>query len=279
MSESPIFEAARQGDAAAVRACLAAGADPAAPNRHGFTALQTAAMGANTAPLERNLAVLRLLLDAGSPLEYRGHDGRTALYLAAEFAPTTDAVQLLLDAGANADICDRHGNHVTVNAMMEDVAELLSRASGKPIPEPPPPEPEPVKMTPAQWRAARLRIEAVFQALGRAGVVALHDAGYTQADGFADASEAFHDGGGEAAGLHGICFYTRQDLNAAKRSSRLSLAFWGAPQGADADMLRVGRLVVGAFRAAGFALQWNEMAAQRPALDLRDGEPGPEPPG
>jgi hypothetical protein len=66
-----------------------------------------------------------------------------------------------------------------------------------------------------------------------------------------------------------VCFYTRQDLNAAKRSSRLSLAFWGAPEGADADMLRAGRRIVDAFRDAGFEVQWNESASLRPALDLR----------
>lgn len=269
MDPTGIFDAAYRGDADTTRACLQGGADPAALSEHGFTALQHAAMGANSTPVERNLAVLRLLLDAASPLEYAGADGRTALYLAAEFAPTTDAVQLLLDAGAKADISDRHGNHIMVNAMMEDVVELLSRVTGKPIPEPPPPEAEPVKMTPAQWRAARLRIDAVFATLGRAGVVSLHDAGYTQSDGFSDASEAFHDGGGEAAGLHGICFYTRQDLNAAKRSSRLSLAFWGAPEGADADMLRVGDLIVETFRDAGFQVQWNQTASRRPELDLR----------
>lgn len=264
-----IFAAARAGDIETVRARIEAGADPTALSAYGFTALQTAAMGANTTPVERNLAVLRLLLEAGSPLEYAGKSGRTALYLAAEFAPTTDAVQLLIDAGAQADISDGHGNHIMVNAMMDEVVELLSRVTGKPIPEPPPPEPEPVKMTPAQWRAAKRRIDAVFATLGQAGVVALHDAGYTQSDGFADASEAFLDRGGEAAGLHGVCFYTRQDLNAAKRSSRLSLAFWGAPEGADADMLRIGRLIVEAFREAGFELQWNETAARRPELDLR----------
>lgn len=269
MSDNNIFEAARQGDIETTRACIEAGADLTGLNEYGFTALQMAAMGSNTTPVARNLAVVRLLLAAGSPLEYAGSDGRTALYLAAEFAPTTDAVQLLLDAGANADISDRHGNHILVNAMMEEVVELLSRVTGKPIPEPPPPEPEPVKMSQAQWRAAKLRIDAVFATLGEAGVIALHDAGYTQSDGFSDASEAFVDGGGEAAGLHGVCFYTRQDLNAAKRSSRLSLAFWGAPEGADADMLRVGGLIVDAFRQAGFQVQWNETASLRPALDLR----------
>jgi hypothetical protein len=270
MDPKKIFEAAREADVQTVRACIEAGADMAAVNKQGFTALQCAAMGSNQTEVEPNLAVLRLLLEAGSPLEYTGTDGRTALYLAAEFAPTTDAVQLLLDAGANADVSDSHGNHVTVNAMMEEVVELLARVTGKPIPEPPPPEPDPVKMTTAQWRAAKARIDEVFDALTKAGLVALQDAGQTQSDGFSDCAEAFHERDGKAAGVRGFCFYTRQDLNRAKSTSQLSLAFWGAPKGADADMQRVGELIVEHFRKAGFEVRWNGATSMRPEVDLRE---------
>ena len=269
MNPKKIFDAAREADVKTVRACIEAGADMNAVNKQGFTALQCAAMGSNETETEPNLAVLRLLLEAGSPLEYTGTDGRTALYLAAEFAPTVDAVQLLLDAGAKADISDSHGNHITENAMMEEVVELLAGVTGKPIPEPPPPEPDPVKMTTAQWRAAKARIDEVFDALTKAGLVALQDAGQTQSDGFSDCSQAFRERGGKKAGLHGFCFYTRQDLNRAKSSSQLSLAFWGAPKGADADMQRVGELVVDHFRKAGFEVRWSGAASMRPEVDLR----------
>ena len=103
MKPSKIFDAARSGDVKGVQACLDAGADPAAVDAYGFTALQQAAMGANDTEIPDNLQVLKLLIDAGSPLEFQ-REGRTALYLAAEFAPSTDAVQLLIDAGARADI-------------------------------------------------------------------------------------------------------------------------------------------------------------------------------
>jgi len=277
MDPKKIFDAARKADVKTTRACIEAGADLAAVNKQGFTALQCAAMGSNETEVELNLAVLRLLLEAGSPLEYTGTDGRTALYLAAEFAPTTDAVQLLIDAGAKADISDSHGNHITVNAMMEEVVELLARVTGQPVPEPPPPEPEPVKMTTAQWRAAKARIDAVFGALAKAGLVTLQDAGQTQSDGFSDCVEEFHERGGEAAGVHGFCFYTRQDLNRAKSTSRLSLAFWGAPEGADADMLRVGELIVDHFRKAGFEVRWNGAVSMRPEIDLRQASSQAEP--
>lgn len=266
MKPSDIFDAARSGDVERVRACLAAGADPAAVNDYGFTALQSAAMGANSTDVAQNLAVLKLLIEAGSPLEF-AREGRTALYLAAEFAPSTDAVQLLIDAGAQADIHDAHGNHITVNAMMPEVQELLSALTGVALVEPEP-EPEPIKLSAAQWRAAQAKLDALFASLTDAGLVALQDAGMTQSDGFSDCSEVFHERGGAAAGLHGFCFYTRQDRNRAKREGRLDLAFWGAPEGADADMLRVGELIVRTAESAGFSVTWNGNAGRRPTLLL-----------
>ena len=262
------FQAARVADVATVRALLDAGADPAATCPRGLTALQYAAFGANQAPPAANLAVLRLLLEAGSPLEYAEPGGRTALYFAAEFAPSPEPVRLLLDTGADPDVRDRHGHHVVANAMMPEVQRLLSSLTGVPVPAAEP-APVAVKMRPAQWRAAAARVRGVFEGLWQDGIVALEDAGYTQSDGFADCSEAFHAHGGEAAGLHGFCFYTRQDLQAAKRTSRLSLAFWGAPAGADADMLRVGRRVVERCREAGLQVEWDGSAGRRPELDLR----------
>ncbi|NMK49366.1 ankyrin repeat domain-containing protein [Achromobacter sp. Bel] len=266
MKLSKIFDAARSGDVKTVQACLEAGADPAAVDAHGFTALQQAAMGANDTEIAPNLAVLKALIDAGSPLEFQ-REGRTALYLAAEFAPSTEAVQMLIDAGARADIRDAHGNHITVNAMMPEVQELLSELTGVALEEPEP-EPEPVKLSAAQWREAQGRLDALFEVLTQAGLVALQDAGTTQSDGFADCTEIFHERGGAAAGLHGFCFYTRQDRNRAKKEGRLDLAFWGAPEGADADMLRVGGLIVRAAEAAGLPVAWNGSAARRPTLTL-----------
>lgn len=270
MDVRKIFSAVDKGDVKAVRACIDADADMAALSKQGFTALQLAAISTNTLPLDTSLAMLRMLIDAGSPLELASADGRTALYLAAEFSEAVEPVQMLLDAGAKADICDSHGNHITENAGAEDVAELLAQVTGKPVPEPEAPEPEPEKMDAKQWRDAKARIDTVFEALTKAGLVTLHDAGQTQSDGFSDSSEAFRERGGAKAGLHGFCFYTRQDLNRAKRTSQLPLAFWGAPKGEGPDMKRVGTLVVEQFRDAGFVVRWNGSGAMRPEVDLRE---------
>ena len=270
MNRTQIFDAARNGDLETTRACLDAGADPAALSAYGFTALHCAAMGTNTADLNQILSVLRLLIDAGSPLECLGGGGRTPLYLAAEFSPSIEPVQLLLDAGANPNTRDEYGNHIVTNAMTPEVQELLSRVTGEPVPEPPPAEPKPTKMTARQWREAKRQIDSVFDYLSEAGLVALQDAGYTQEDGFSDCAQVFHDGGGEEAGLHGFCFYTRQDLDRAKRTSQLTLAFWGAPEGQPKDMERVGNLIVDAFRANGFSVDWDGSGDMRPTVYLQE---------
>jgi bifunctional non-homologous end joining protein LigD len=127
-----------------------------------------------------------------------------------------------------------------------------------------------VKLQAAEWRAAKLHIDRVFDALSRSGVVALQDAGTTQEDGFSDCAEEFRARGGIGAGLHGFCYYTRQDLNRAKRSSQLPLAFWAAPDGAPEAMERVGQLVVDAFRKAGFIVDWNGSPSLRPTVYLQN---------
>ena len=269
-SATDLFQAARAGDVAAVRDYLAAGASVAAETAQGFTALECAAMGSGQTALADSLAILRLLVDAGSPLEHRGLGGRTVLYLAAEFAHGVEPVQLLAEAGAAVDICDSHGNHVIVNAMMPAVKAFISAATGRPVPAPPPPQPKPVKLSAADWRAARQRLDPVFATLAAAGLVALQDASTTQSDGFADCTETWHRRGAAAAGLHGFCFYTRQDLTRAKRTSALTLAFWGAPEGAEPDMQRVGKQVVEAFERAGYSVAWNGSGAHRPTVYLQD---------
>ena len=263
-----IFAAARTANLVATRAFLDAGAEPAAVNDHGFTALECAAMGTNGTPTEQHLAVLRLLIEAGSPLEHQGGGGRTALYVAAEFSRGVEAVQLLLDAGAQADIRDGHGNHIVENAMMPAVKALLSQITGHLIPQKEA-APEPRKMSVLEWRAARKKIDAAFDKLESVGIVALHDVGRTQEDGFADASALFRERGGSEAGLSGMCFYTRQDLDRAKRSSDLALAFWGGPGGEAASTKRVGQQIAEAFGSVGLPVKWNGSERVRPTVDLR----------
>jgi hypothetical protein len=250
---STLFDAARDGDAQAVRAHLGAGADVAAADAQGFTALHRAVMGAGSPE------VLRLLLAAGAPVEQHGPGGRTALYLAAEFATTTDAVQVLLDGGADPDVSDEHGNHVVDNAGAPEVQQLLSGLTGQPVPAEPASAPEPVKLGNGRWKAARTQIDVVFQSLAEAGIVA-------RAGDFAECAAAYRDRGGGV----GLCYYTEQDVKRAKRTSRLPLGVWGAPDGDQDATTRTATLVVEHFRQHGFAVEWDGSGASRPVLDLRD---------
>ncbi len=269
---SQIFDAARNGDLETTRACLEAGARLATKNEFGFTALHCAAMGANTADLSQILSVMRLLIDAGSPLESLGGGGRTPLYLAAEFSPSVEPIQLLLDAGANPDTRDDHGIHIVANGMTPEAQELLSRVTGEPVPERPPPKPQPIKMTNKLWHSTKRRISSILDQLSEVGLVTLQDAGYTQEDGLTDCAADFRDRGGTDAGLQGICFYTRQDSERAKQTSQLTLAFWGAPAGQPKDMERVGWLIVNAFQENGFTVDWDGSGGTRPTVYLQQPE-------
>jgi len=71
-----------------VKAFLEQGADLFARNEYGFTALPCAAMGCNTTDEQTAVAIIELLLKAGSPVEAAGRQAGPALYLAAEFSPT-----------------------------------------------------------------------------------------------------------------------------------------------------------------------------------------------
>ncbi|MEL5957975.1 ankyrin repeat domain-containing protein [Streptomyces sp. CLV115] len=263
-----VFEAAHNGDLEAVRAALDAGSDAAAVDEQGWSPLHRAAMGAEADPV-RAAAVIGALLDAGAPVGHPGGDGRTALYLAAEFSQSPEAVELLIARGADPDITDGHGNHITVNAWVPEVAALLAAAAGiePPAPDEEAPAPE-RRLSRAQWREARKRVGKVLDGLDAAGFVALAGAGTTQSDGFDDCSEAAEGRDSGPDGLVGFCYYTGQDAERARATGRLFLAFWGAPDGSARRTEQAGELVVRAFREAGFRVDWNGAGDSRPSVDL-----------
>jgi hypothetical protein len=270
-----LCEAARARNLVEVSRLLAAGADVHATNGYGFTALESAAMGTSTRDTQDILAVMRLLVSAGSPLEHRSNDGRTALYLAAEFSWTTEPVALLLDAGANGDVTSGHGVHVLVNAMTEDVKKLLAARTGRPLPPARIVERAGKKPTADAWRDAENRVGAVFDALSSSGLVVARRVGFTQEDGFAACEEIWHRRGGAKAGLVGFCFYTEQDDARAKSTGILPIAFWGAPEGADADMIAVGKRIVDALRGAGLDVEWDGTAKRRPSVYIASADDDP----
>jgi len=268
-TETPadLFAAAWAADAQTTAALLAAGADVHAVDAFGFTALERAASSLDCAPMESALATLRLLIDAGSSLEHIGAGGRTALYLAAEFSPAgPEAVQLLIDAGAQPDMYDAHGNHIVENAWSPQVKALLSALTGHALPKVIVRKPD-RKMSAAAWKLARARIDAAFAVLEAAGIVATAGCGDTPDDAADDTNELFWQRGGTDAGLKGFCFYSGDDMKRARRTSDLSIGFWGPPD--SAAMEQIGQAIVDAFASVGLPAEWDGTERMRPCIDLR----------
>jgi len=262
-----LFAAAWAADTQATAAFLAAGADVHAVDAFGFPALERAASSQDRAPMEHTLATLRLLVDAGSPLEHVGAGGRTALFLAAEFSPDgLEAVQLLVDAGAQPDVRDAHGNHIVENAWSPQVKSLLSALTGHVVPPVVVRKPD-RKMSAAAWKLAQAKIEAAFAILESAGIVTTRGCGDTRDDAADDTNELFWRRGGTEAGRKGFCFYSGDDMKRAKRTSDLSIGFWGPPD--SAAMERIGQAIVDAFASVGLPAEWDGTERMRPSIDLR----------
>ncbi|MBB6273909.1 bifunctional non-homologous end joining protein LigD [Pedobacter cryoconitis] len=266
MANKDIFEAANEGNIPLLKEILLTKPDLSAFNVYGFTALHCAAMGSNLVEENIILEVLKLLVDAASPLEILSSDGRTPLYLCAEFSSSIKPVQFLIEAGANPDIYV-NDHHIVHNAFLPEVKELLAELTGVAVPAEPEPGPQSLKMNAAAWKKAKLALDVVFNELKNTGLIALQDAGATQSDGFEDCAEEFHKHKDQQS-IVGFCFYTRQDINRAKRTSELPLAVWGAPEGKAKDTERVAGIVVEAFKKAGVHTGWNGSGSMRPSIYL-----------
>lgn len=116
-NELPIHDAARNGDAAAIRRELAA--DPAlrdAPTAAGSTPLHLAAMNGDPGPL-------KVLLAAGARVDARDREGATPLHMAA-YASRTENGRLLLAAGADPKLKTDLGRDVLSMARKVRADEL-----------------------------------------------------------------------------------------------------------------------------------------------------------
>ncbi len=98
------------------------------------------------------------------------------------------------------------------------------------------------------------RLNAVFTALDKRGVLCLHNAGYTMSDGHNDASEALSKQPKDR--YSGYCFYHGQDMERAIDEQGLMLAF-DHVEGDVPDKVKVGMAVKEELERAGFDLEWN----------------------
>jgi hypothetical protein len=100
------------------------------------------------------------------------------------------------------------------------------------------------------------RLDRVFQALEKRGVVTDDDAGFTQSDGFESVSELYEDEGGKKSAFVGYCFCTWQDRDAAIEGGGLMLAYGHFTDHAKKGV-EIGQIVREECARAGFKVEWN----------------------
>ena len=107
------------------------------------------------------------------------------------------------------------------------------------------------------------KLEHVFNKLKEQGIIALHNTGYTQSDGYDDFREKL-ESLADPQHVVGYCFYHAQDLERAVRGEGLNLAF-GPPDSRDENTKgpAVGRTIVDELQGAGFEVDWDGTFATR----------------
>ncbi len=111
------------------------------------------------------------------------------------------------------------------------------------------------KKTEATWpeKTDFDRLDAVFQALDKSGILALHNAGNTQSDARSDAGEAWYARGGPKSGIRGFVFYHGQDLERVIDDGQLYLGY-GVVEGSKAQAVAVAQEASKALAEAGFTV-------------------------
>ncbi len=114
------------------------------------------------------------------------------------------------------------------------------------------------------------RLDAAFEALNVAGIIALQNTGYEMSDGLTEVAEALH-ARGSREGVQGYCFYHGQDLERAVAGEGLMLAF-GSLDDDRTHKLEVGQRIREVLERSGFTVQWNgdtETRLKLPGLDWK----------
>jgi hypothetical protein len=97
------------------------------------------------------------------------------------------------------------------------------------------------------------RLDTVFQALDKSGILALHNAGNTQSDARSDAGQAWHERGGPMSGIRGFIFYHGQDLERVIKDGELYIGY-GVVEGTKEQAVEIAREAGDALAKAGFSV-------------------------
>jgi hypothetical protein len=107
------------------------------------------------------------------------------------------------------------------------------------------------------------RLDAVFEALNKQGIVSLQNAGYTQSDGYSDCVEVYHERL-KREPITGHCFYQGQDLERAVHGQGLCLAFGPMnPEEEETKGPEIGRIIAAELKRAGFTVEWDGTFSKR----------------
>lgn len=106
------------------------------------------------------------------------------------------------------------------------------------------------------------RLDAVFQALDKSGILALHNAGNTQSDARSDAGQAWHDRGGPKSDIRGFIFYHGQDVERVIGDGQLYIGY-GVVTGTKEQAVEIARESSDALSKAGFAVTAPSNADER----------------
>jgi hypothetical protein len=107
------------------------------------------------------------------------------------------------------------------------------------------------------------RLDRAFEAITQRRIIALHNAGYTQDEGYEEVQEAYCDVEDEDQ-IIGYCFYHGQDLERAVQGGGLYLAFGPAePKDEESQGPAIGRIICDELDRAGLHVEWNGSFKQR----------------
>ena len=111
----------------------------------------------------------------------------------------------------------------------------------------------------------------VFNELVKRKIIALHLAGYTKQDGYAEVAELNNELKEHNINPIGFCFYHAQDLARAINPdiANLYLAFDSTDRN-DEDAVEVGKIITRLLREIGFSVKWNETVKERILIEKID---------
>ena len=101
------------------------------------------------------------------------------------------------------------------------------------------------------------KLEAAFSQLNQAGIIALHNVGYSQAQGLEEVNAEYL-----SCPRRGYCFYHFEDVARALQGEGLYL-FYGSHDEQVEGVEQIGRELQQLFRDGGFQVEWNGSAEKR----------------